>query len=286
MLSRGVRAVHRFTAVAYLGFGALLFLAPAWSAERFPWTVSPFVAMTIGGWCIGVTCFSWIGGRRGPVGAILPVLTFVWLFGLSEIVVLFLDKSAFKVAAPLALPYVLSLCLTLASGGFGLLELIRRAAVREEIHEPHGGRLAGEVRALLLAISVGLGLLALGAGLAGTVGPATSGKVFPEAVTLFTVRAFAALNLSLALGGFVAAVRWSRSASAWLALASVFLLVPTLVAALANLDAFDFAGRPLGFLYVGGYAALLAAAALFLWRHRDVLRSPVAQPRLVDAAEA
>jgi hypothetical protein len=89
MLSRGARAVHRLTAVAYFGFGALLFLAPAWSAERFPWTVTPFVAMTIGGWCIGVTCFSWIGGRRGPVGAVLPVLTFVWLFRLSEIVVLF-----------------------------------------------------------------------------------------------------------------------------------------------------------------------------------------------------
>jgi hypothetical protein len=175
MLSRGVRAVHRFSAVAYLAFGALLFLAPAWSAERFPWTVSPFVAMTIGGWCFGVTCFSWIGGRRGPVGAILPVLTFVWLFGLSEIIVLLLDKPVFKVDAPLALPYVLSLSLTLASGGFGLLELIRRDALREQVHQPRGGRLAGEVRAVLLAISVGLGLLAFGAGLAGTVGPATSG---------------------------------------------------------------------------------------------------------------
>jgi hypothetical protein len=270
MLSRGVRAVHRLTAVAYFGFGALLFLAPAWAAERFPWTVTPFVAMTIGGWCIGVTCFSWIGGRRGPVGAVLPVLTFVWLFGLSEIVVLFVDKPAFQVEAPLAIPYVLSLALTLASGGFGLLELLHQARVGEAIHG-HGRAIHPGVHGALLAAAVVLGGLAIVAAFAGIVGPATSGKVFPEAVTLFTVRAFGALNLSLALGALVAVVRRSHVAGVWLAVAAVFLLVPTLVAALANLGSFDFANRPLGGLYIGVYAVGLAAVLPFAWRNREVV---------------
>src|SRR5258707_7392944 len=119
MLTPIARGIHRVTAAAYLGFGGVLFLAPAWAAARFPWSVTPFVAMTIGGWCIGVTCFSWIGGRRGPIGAVLPVLTFVWLFGLSEIVVLLIDKPAFQVDAPPAIPYVLAPPPTLASGGVG-----------------------------------------------------------------------------------------------------------------------------------------------------------------------
>jgi hypothetical protein len=265
------RGVHRVTAVAYLGFGALLFLAPAWSAERFPWSVTPFVAMTIGGWCIGVTCFSWIGGRRGPIGAILPVLTFVWLFGLSEILVLLIDKPAFQVAAPLAVPYVLSLALTLASGGFGLLELVHKALRGEDLHGGDRGSVHGGVRATLLALALLLGGLAVGVTLAGTVSPATSGKVFPEPVTLFTVRAFGALNLSLAIGALIAALRRSHSASVWLALSAGFLIVPTLIAAFANLATFDLANRPLGAVYVGAYAVLLALIVPFVWRHRRVL---------------
>lgn len=259
------------TAVAYLGFGGLLFLAPAWAAERFPWSVTPFVAMTIGGWCIGVTCFSWIGGRRGPIGAVLPVLTFVWLFGLSEIVVLLIDKPVFDVGAPLAVPYVVSLALTLASGGFGLLELVHRATRGEDIHGGDGGSVGGRVRGILLALGALLAALAIGVMFAGTVSPATSGKVFPEPVTLFTVRAFGALNLSLAIGALVAGLRRSRTASVWLALAGGFLIVPTLAAAFANLGSFDLANRPLGALYVGAYLVLLGLIVPFVWRHRSVL---------------
>jgi hypothetical protein len=265
------RGVHRVTALAYLGFGALLFLAPAWAAERFPWSVTPFVAMTIGGWCIGVTCFSWIGGRRGPIGAVLPVLTFVWLFGLSEILVIFIDKPAFRVDAPLAVPYVLSLALTLASGGFGLLELVHRASGGEDIHGGDTGTAGGAVRAVLLVLALLLGVLAIAVLLAGTVSTATSGKVFPEPVTLFTVRAFGALNLSLALGALIAAVRRSHSASVWLALAAGFLIVPTLIAALVNFGAFDLVNRPLGAVYVGAYVALLLLIVPFLWQHRAFL---------------
>ena len=281
MLSRGARAVHRLTAAAYFGFGAALFLAPTWAADRFPWTITPFVAMTIGGWCLGVTAFCWIGGRHGPLGTMLPVLAFVWLFGLSEIVVVFVDKPAFQADAPLALPYVLSLALTLASGGFGLLEIWHRTRAGEPLHGEGPERVTRGVQVALAGVATALGLLAIVVAFAGTVGPATSGKVFPEPVTLFTVRAFAALNLSMAIGALVAAIGGSRSASAWLALAAIFLVGPTLIAALANLGAFDLANRPLGAVYVLGYAVLLAAAVAFAWRHRSALaqqRDPAVNP--------
>jgi len=272
MLSRGARLMHRATAVAYLGFGGLLFFAPSWSAERFPWTVSPFVAMTIGGWCIGVTCFTWLGGRRGPIGAVLPVLAFAWVFGLSEIAVLFVERPVFQTDAPLAVPYALALILTLASGGIGLLELLHRAAGGDDIHgDRHLGAPAA-TRAVLLALAIGLAALAVGVAVSDVVGVATSGKVFPEPVTLFTVRAFAALNLSMAIGALVAGLRESRAATAWLALAAVFLLAPTLIAALTHLGAFDLENRPLGALYLGGYAVLLAVSGAYAWTHREVYR--------------
>ncbi len=272
-MSPVARAIHRLTAVAYLGFGAVLFIAPGWAAERFPWTITPFVAMTIGGWCLGVTTFSWIGGRHGPLGAVLPVLAFAWLFGLSELAVIWIDKPAFRQDAPLAIPYVLSLALTLASGAFGLLEISRRVRAGEPLHGAGPERISRELQALLAGVGLGLASLAAAVAFAGTVGPATSGKIFPEPVTLFTVRAFGALNLAMAGGALVAAVGASRTAAAWLALAAVFLLGPTLAAALANLSAFDLANRPLGLVYVGGYALLLALAAGFGWQHRAALIS-------------
>src|SRR5262245_37230873 len=161
MLSRGVRAVHQFTAIAYLGFGGVLFVAPAWAAERFPWTVTAFVAMTIGGWCLGVTSFSWIGGRHGPLGAVLPVLTFVWLFGASELAVIYVDGPAFRQDAPLAIPYVLSLALTLASGGFGLLELWHRVRDGEPLHGERHERISRESQLALAGVAIGLGVLAV-----------------------------------------------------------------------------------------------------------------------------
>jgi hypothetical protein len=35
-----------------------------------------------------------------------------------------------------------------------------------------------------------------------------------------------------------------------------------------NLGAFDFAGRPLGILYLAAYLVVLIPAGVFLWRHR------------------
>jgi len=41
------------SAIALLAIGVPSFLAPAWAASEFPWTVGPFLAQTIGAWSIG-----------------------------------------------------------------------------------------------------------------------------------------------------------------------------------------------------------------------------------------
>jgi hypothetical protein len=106
--------------------------------------------------------------------------------------------------------------------------------------------------------------------LAGQGGLSTTGQIFPEPLTLFTVRAFAAFYLALAVG-LVALLLRPRAASGFmLGIAGVALIVPILAAAFLNLGAFDFAARPLGILYLAAYLVVLFPAAAFLWRHRGL----------------
>jgi len=66
MLSPTSRWLTRALAALYAILGAILFLAPEWSAASFSWNISPFVAMTIGGWCLGNAVFAWEGARVWP----------------------------------------------------------------------------------------------------------------------------------------------------------------------------------------------------------------------------
>src|SRR5512143_3466831 len=50
VLAPKTRAAIRIGALLYIALGVVLFAAPEWSASVFPWSVSPLVAMTIGGW--------------------------------------------------------------------------------------------------------------------------------------------------------------------------------------------------------------------------------------------
>ena len=50
MLSSASRTLTRLSAIGYLLIGTVLFLAPDWASGQFPWNVSSFVVMTIGGW--------------------------------------------------------------------------------------------------------------------------------------------------------------------------------------------------------------------------------------------
>jgi hypothetical protein len=53
MLSSISRTLTYLSALCYLLVGTVLFLAPGWGSGKFAWNVSPFVLMTIGGWCLG-----------------------------------------------------------------------------------------------------------------------------------------------------------------------------------------------------------------------------------------
>ena len=272
MLSRRTRLITRLTGLAFVGLGAILFVAPAWAAERFPWGVTPFVAMTIGGWCLGTAAAAWIGGGGRAFGDSLPVLVYLWAFGAAELAVLVVFRGTLHRDVLLAPVYVGALGGALLSAASGLIDLLRLRAAGEPI-ESEGAAVVTPtpIRVALLALTLFLAALTVGGSLAGAIGASTSGKVFPQPLTLFTVRAFAAFYASLCLATLAVVVRPTRAAAVRLGIVGVALIVPIVGAALANLKEFDLANRPFGLLYLGAYLVVLVPSIPFVWRNRALV---------------
>jgi hypothetical protein len=269
VLAPKTRAAIRIGALLYIGLGVVLFAAPEWSASVFPWTVSPLTAMTIGGWTLGNGIGAWLGSARGPAARALPLLGYLALFAAGQLLVVIAFRGALKLDVLLAVPYLLTLGFTLIAASFGILELRTTAAIVVDAEAP----LSRLVRRLLGALTAFLLALAAGGFLAGTGGVSTTGKIFPEPLTLFTVRAFAAFYLALALATGSLLVRPRLDSAILVGLFGVSLIVPITFAALSRFSAFDFANRPLGLLYLGAYIAVFFPAVGFLWTHRAEMPS-------------
>lgn len=265
VLAPRTRAAIRIGAVLYIVLGLVLFAAPQWSASVFPWNVSPFVAMTVGGWTLGNGVAARFAGTDGPATRVMPVLVYLTAFAAAQLLVVIAFRGALRVEI-LTVPYLLTLAFTLIAGAFGILELRSKPAiVIDEGDEP----ISRIVRRLLIGLALFVAALAVGGFLAGTGGLSTTGKIFPEPLTLFTVRSFAAFYLALAIGIVALLARPRAASGVLLGIAGVALIIPILAAAILNIGAFDFAGRPLGILYLAAYTVVLVPALAFLWRHRD-----------------
>lgn len=84
----------------------------------------------------------------------------------------------------------------------------------------------------------------------------TNGGIFPEVMSLFTLRSFGVFYFSLALG--VVPYFWDRSLDAILhhSFAAYPLVVFITIAAFIYINLFDFAKRPGGLAYFGVYLAV------------------------------
>jgi len=83
-LSRAPRALTAASGAAFAVTGALLFVAPGWASTRFAWSVSAFVAMTIGGWCLGTAWVAWVALRNRSWSASRGALVYLWSFSVLE----------------------------------------------------------------------------------------------------------------------------------------------------------------------------------------------------------
>jgi hypothetical protein len=264
VLAPKTRAAIRIGSLLYLALGVVLFAAPAFAASEFPWSVSPLAAMTIGGWLLGNGIAMWFAAAPGPAPRVLPVLAYLVAFSGAELLVMIAFRVALDLGALLAIPYLITLGVSLIAAAFAMLELRKGTAVVLVEDRP----LPSTTRWLLVVLLVFVGALAAGGFLAGPGGLSTTGQIFPEPMTLFSVRAFAAFYLALAIGLATLVVRPGVGSATMLGIAGVALILPILAAAVLNLGAFDFAGRPLGLVYLGAYAVVLVPASVFLVRHR------------------
>ncbi len=97
--------------------------------------------------------------------------------------------------------------------------------------------------------------------------------IFPEPLSPFTVRAFAAFFLALVLAALSLLPARGLLPYTELARVGLFLVLAIIAAALFNLDRFDFQAKPGGLLYIGAYAFTGLLAAFSMWWFRDRRRS-------------
>jgi hypothetical protein len=245
--------------------GAVLFIAPGWSAANFPWNISPMVAMTMGGWSLGNAYTAWHTAGRERASLVYPGLLYLTLFGVFQALVLVAFRARLVLAAPLAWPYILALVLSILAGGLGFLDWLR---LRSET-DVEGPPASSFVRGLAVLFVLFVGALALIGVFAPAGSFATEGVIFPEPLTLFTLRAFAAFYG--ALSGSVIPLIWSRRLDPLLFQGKngLALILTILLAAIVNLGQFDLVNRPGGLLYIGAYIVSLVILVPILLRTRD-----------------
>jgi hypothetical protein len=259
-----------WVAVVALGiFGLVSFVVPDAASGQFPWRVGPFLAMTIGGWAIGMALMATATAMAWRLPRVLAALVTLWAFGIGELIVLVLFLDRF-VGSLLAIPYVVGLLALGVSAVAGLAWIV---AERPAVREAGPPRVAFRGGAALFVILVGA--LALATAIASPGGATTEGRVFPETMTLFSARAFSAFFTSLALGAVALLVsRASVGAYRFYAGVGLLLIAPITLAALLNLVRFDFVGQPGHGVYLGAYLVVGAGAIAVLALTRRPREAP------------
>lgn len=260
------RSLTYILAGLYAALGLWLYLAPETLSNAFAWKVSPFQAMTIGGWCLGNAWFAFLCARRWLWPQVHPSLLYLWLFGVFEALVLVAFRARLLLDAPAAWLYMAALALNLLLalwGGWWWRRFRPALSAEGQPISPLARRLA-----LVFAVFVGfLGLYGLFAPL-GSVG--TNGGIFPEVMGAFTLRAFGAFYLALAVSA-IPVWRGVNLKTLWLhGQAGLGLIVTVSIPFIAYWDLFDFANHPGQWAYVLVYAIVGTVLAAVLVRHRQI----------------
>lgn len=249
MLSNVSRFFTFLCALLYGVLGVSLFLLPEQLAPVFAWKVTAFMTMTIGSWCLGNAWLAFIAARRWNWGLVYTALIYLWLFGIGELIVLFNFRDKLKLDHPIAWLYFITLVINALTALVGIIDYLR---IRPS--KITGGPTITKVqRVLAVGFVIFVGFLGL-YGLSAQVGaPGTNAGIFPEIMSLFTLRSFAVFYFSLAVA--VTPYFWDNSLKAILShsIASYGLVITITMAAFIYISLFDFTARPGGLLYFGGY---------------------------------
>ena len=267
------RAARWLTALAgalFVGVGLVFFVLPGPSADGFPWRVSPFVAMTIGGWAIGTGLIALDAARRWDLRLTYPALAFVWVFSVLELWVVVAFLGALRTDQPLTWPYLAALVCGTVAALPGVVVLWRERGV---LTEP-GAAVPRWVRFFTLSFIVVVGFLAVSLLLRDA--NAEGRTLFPETLTLFTVRAFSAFFFATVAAALSLLPSRNVATAVTFAQMGLYLVIPITVAAIAHIGVFDFSARPGGLIYIGLYVftAVLAIASVIWYRRRGERARP------------
>lgn len=233
-------------AILYALLGIILFSAPESMSTRFAWKVSPFVTMTIGGWCIGTAWSALNSARNWNWQENHCSLTYLWVFGLLETMVLINFRDKISLEHPVAWLYLLALGLTVITGLSGVADLTRKRLTWRDTSEPPFSNTYMFLSILFILIVVFLGIY----GLVVPMGErGTNGEIFPEIMSAFTLRSFGAFYLSIALASTLLWISRSKRALIQYSIASYGLLIFITIAAIAYAGLFDLNEHPFGLIY-------------------------------------
>lgn len=263
MISLSLCRLLYILAAAYGLLGAILFVAPHWASTHFAWQVSPFIAMTIGGWCLGTALACFIVARRQDWPAMVCPIVYLGLFGVFETAVLIAFRDRLLLANPLAWLYVATLIGTCGFAIAAAMEAMRRRPVLV----PRGPHLGATAIGLTVGFIALVGFLGI-YGLTATPGmPGLNAGIFPELMSPFSLRAFGAFYLALAIAVVPLLVARGIGNLVSHGFAMYSLLVFITAAAVVFIDRFDFAGRPTQMIYIGVYLAVALGTGVYLVRY-------------------
>lgn len=261
MLSNSSRLLTYLNAILYAVLGASLYFLPEQLAPVFAWKVTGFMTMTIGGWCLGNAWLAWIAARRWRWSLVHSVLIYLWLFGIGELVVLFAFRDKLALGHPIAWLYLITLVVNALTAVVGVLDWLR---IRPSLGTS-GASFTPFQNVSLVAFIIFVGFLGLYGCVAQVGAPGTSGGIFPETMSLFTLRSFGVFYLTLALA--VIPYLWNKDLNAILthSIASYGLIAFITAAAFVYIRLFDFAAKPGGLLYFAAYFGV-GIPLLFVFR--------------------
>lgn len=248
MLSPVMRAALLLLGAVYGVLGIVLFVFPSWAASNFAWPISPFVAMTMGGWCLGnawCALFTW---QRPWVTGVLSTF-YLCVFGLLEAAILYAFRTGVTLATPLAWFYVAAIGLTVLFAIVTVVEVIRVRPVIEARGRPLSSvEFGASVLFTVLVALLGLYVLSR---------PVLQyAVVFPEPLSLFTLRGFGGLYLSIAIATVPLLFLRGLDNLLTYSVAMYGLIVFITLAALLFIGRFDFATYPGQVLYIVAYVVV------------------------------
>src|SRR5687768_15894731 len=268
MLSNLSRWLTYLLAILYALLGFLLFFFSESLAPVFAWKVTPFMAATMGGWCIGNAWSAFFSARRWDWKLVYMALVYLWIFGITELAVLIAFRDKLVLQHPIAWLYFITICVNALAAIVGVYDWLRLKPVRTSF-----GPQAGTFHYVLISGFVLIVAMLAIYGLYAQVGDVgTNGGVFPEIMSLFTLRAFAVFYLSLCTSAAVPLRERNLPTMLHYGFSSYLLVLAITAAIFMYFDLFDFSTHPGQLIYVGAYFLIGIPLTLTIIREGTGLR--------------